>query len=176
MEEEGVWRDSETGEVLDISTMWTEGQPNGVRLQNCASIWEFDGGYDDGSCHGESQCSLCNFKFYPRTTLRGICQNQWTDVFYTVIFDEATNMPYFRGDTGTTIHYDEDDQEWVMKNNDPENDVNGTASASILPMGTGAQIWQINKDICNRHNLDPFNALMTVCKVIKKIDIVVSDI
>ena len=87
-------------------------------------------------------------------------------MFYTVIFDVATNMPYFRGDTGTTIHYDEDDQEWVMMNNDPENGVNGTASASILPMGTGAQMWQINKDICNRNTLDPFNALMTVWKLV----------
>ena len=169
MEEEGVWRDSETGEVLDISPMWTEGQPNGVRLQNCASIWEFDGGYDDGSCLGESQCSLCNFKFYPRTTLRGICQNQWTDVFYTVIVDDVTNMPYFRGNTGTIIQYDEDNQEWVMKIKDSENGVNGTAAASILPMGTGAQMWQINKDICNRNNLDPFNALMTVCTVFENI-------
>ena len=40
-EEEGVWRDSETLEILDMSPLWTPGQPNGARLQNCASIWEF---------------------------------------------------------------------------------------------------------------------------------------
>ena len=40
-EEEGEWRDSETGEIIDINSLWTPGQPNGLRLQNCASIWEF---------------------------------------------------------------------------------------------------------------------------------------
>ena len=40
-EQEGEWRDSETGEIIDIASLWTPGQPNGVRVQNCASIWEF---------------------------------------------------------------------------------------------------------------------------------------
>ena len=40
LEEEGVWRDSETNEVLDIGSFWGPGQPNGVRVQNCAGIWE----------------------------------------------------------------------------------------------------------------------------------------
>ena len=40
IEEEGVWRDSETNEILDLSEYWSPGQPNGVRIQNCAGIWE----------------------------------------------------------------------------------------------------------------------------------------
>ena len=40
VKEEGVWRDSETDEVIDISQFWVDGQPNGVRVQNCAGIWE----------------------------------------------------------------------------------------------------------------------------------------
>ena len=40
VEEEGVWRDSETGDKLDIEEFWGPGQPNGVRVQNCAGIWE----------------------------------------------------------------------------------------------------------------------------------------
>ena len=39
-QEEGVWRDSETDEILDISSFWVPGQPNGVMVQNCAGIWE----------------------------------------------------------------------------------------------------------------------------------------
>lgn len=69
-----------------------------------------DGGYDDGGCETELQCSLCNFQQYPRATLRGICKNDWTDIFYTIVFDEVTNMPYFKGFSGTTIKYDEDNQ------------------------------------------------------------------
>ena len=38
VEEEGVWRDSETRDILDIREFWGPGQPNGVRVQNCAGI------------------------------------------------------------------------------------------------------------------------------------------
>ena len=49
--------------------------------------------------------------------------------------------------------------------NHPDNDVTGTAQVPILPMGTGSMLWHMNKDICNRKTLHPFDALMTVCKV-----------
>ena len=32
-----------------------------------------DGGYDDGSCDTEQQCSLCRFGLHPRAALRGVC-------------------------------------------------------------------------------------------------------
>ena len=38
-EEEDVWRDSETNEVLDLSPFWVRGQPNGARIENCAGIF-----------------------------------------------------------------------------------------------------------------------------------------
>ena len=38
VEEEGIWKDSETNEVLDISRFWGPAQPNGLRVQNCAGI------------------------------------------------------------------------------------------------------------------------------------------
>ena len=40
VEEEGIWKDSETNEVLDISKFWAPAQPNGLRVQNCAGIWK----------------------------------------------------------------------------------------------------------------------------------------
>ena len=85
-----MWRHAETGAVLDLAELWTPGQPNGAKVQNCASVWEFvsvgtiqlisvrtippqDGGYDDGSCDTEQQCSLCRFGLHPRAALRGVC-------------------------------------------------------------------------------------------------------
>lgn len=53
-------------------------------------------------------------------------------------------------------------QQWLMSHS---SGVNGIAVASIQPMGTGALMWTINKDICNRNTLQPFDALMTVCTV-----------
>ena len=36
-----MWRHAETGAVLDLAELWTPGQPNGAKVQNCASVWEF---------------------------------------------------------------------------------------------------------------------------------------
>ena len=41
LSQEGVWRDAETGAMLDLAELWTPGQPNGAKVQNCASVWEF---------------------------------------------------------------------------------------------------------------------------------------
>ena len=38
VKEEGVWRDAETNEILDISAFWHVGQPNGVRLYKINNI------------------------------------------------------------------------------------------------------------------------------------------
>ena len=35
---------------------------------------------------------------------------EWVDVFYTLVYSEATLLPTYLGHTGTTIHYDEDTQ------------------------------------------------------------------
>ena len=104
---------------------------------------------------------MCSFKFYPRATLRGICKNEWTDVFYSLVWDERVSMPYYRGDTGTMIRYEEDRGVWRME----AGNVTGSAVTSLLPMGTGAVQWTIDRDICNRNSLEPFSALMTVCSV-----------
>ena len=165
--EEGSWRDSESGEVLDISRFWGPGQPNGVRIQNCAGIWELDGAgitrYDDGGCEKERQCSMCNFHLPPRATLRGLCKNKLVDVFYTVRWDAATNLPYYHGFLQSIIKYNEDTETWQLSSMDSS--VNGSSVAAITNVGTGAQTWQFDKDICLTNSLDPFSALMTVCSL-----------
>ena len=117
--EEGTWRDSESGEVLDIARYWGPGQPNGVRIQNCAGIWELDGAginrYDDGGCEKERQCSMCNFPLPPRATLRGLCKNKLVDVFYTVRWDSVTNLPFYQGFFFSIIKYNEDSRIWGLE-------------------------------------------------------------
>ena len=53
-------------------------------------------GYDDGGCSTESQCFMCSFKKYPKATFRGMCKNDMADWYYTLIFDEESNLPYFK--------------------------------------------------------------------------------
>ena len=165
--EEGTWRDSVSGEVVDIDRFWSPGQPNGVRVQNCAGIVrDTDSGiksYDDGGCDKERQCSMCNFPLPPRATLRGLCKNNLVDVFYTVRWDEVTNLPYYHGFLHSMIKYNEEKETWVLSSVD--NSVNGSSVAAVTNVGTGAQTWQFDKDICLTNSLDPFRALMTVCSL-----------
>ena len=39
---------------------------------------------------------MCNFKQYPKAILRGLCDNMIMDVFYNILWDEDTNLPYYR--------------------------------------------------------------------------------
>lgn len=128
---QGVWRDSETNEVLDISALWGPGQPNGVRIQNCAGIWEtvrVEGlaslartgrgrsgwmmapvtrkGSAGTIFHGTyTLFSLCTFPLPPRTTLRGLCPTALVDTSYTLRWDAQDNLPYFRGFLSTVIRF-----------------------------------------------------------------------
>ena len=80
-------------------------------------------------------------------------------------FDDDTNMPYFKGESGTYVTFDEENMRWLLKN-DPDTGIIGTAPAKLDSLGTGANLWRFNKDICYRNSLEPFNAILTTCKVV----------
>lgn len=111
---------------------------------------------------------MCNFKQLPKARLRGICENKWMDIFYNIDYDESTSIPYFNGETGSKIQYDETNLMWLLTN-EPDNGVVGNASSSLNSLGTGNLTWQFNKDICDSDSLKPFKALMSVCSVCCKI-------
>merc|ERR1719402_27016 len=172
--EEGIWLDSFTGEVVsDLpgwAKFWAPGQPNGIRIQNCAGIWEVDGEapnswYDDGGCEKERQCSMCNFPAPPRAKLRGMCENLVMDKYYSVLWDAVNNLPYYQGFRNSRIDYNEDEGAWKLyaRNKWTDEDVNGTAIASIESMGTGSAIWNFNRDLCNLNTNPPHTLKLTVC-------------
>ena len=53
---------------------------------------------------------------------------------------------------------------------DPDNGLMGTGQALLDNMGTGVQMWKINKDICGDGNMGPVLGLLTVCKVRRKFE------
>ena len=83
-------------------------------------------------------------------------------------------MPYYKGDTGTVILYDEGNSRWRMIH-DPDNGLEGLGSSSLVNMGTGVQTWSINQDICGDGVMGPVFGLLTVCKVKIIIEILVID-
>ena len=77
------------------------------------------------------------------------------------MWDMENSLPFYKGFTSSSINYDEDSESWLLTTIDSS--VNGTSAAPIKAMGTGAQIWQFSRDICNTNSFDPFDAVLTVC-------------
>ena len=94
--------------------------------------------------------------------LRGICKNYYVDVFYTLMWDEGSSLPFFKGFKGSNIKYDEDKKSWLLTTED--NLMIGSSVAPIKQMGLGAQKWNFTIDICHSNSLKTFDAVMTVCK------------
>ena len=190
-----MWRHAETGAVVDLASFWVAGQPNGVRVQNCAGIWELvssaasqgrsssytarcgqDGAgstrYDDGGCDTEAQCSLCSFSARPSATLRGLCgDTEAADVFYTLMRDEDTGLPYYQGDTGTSLRYSEAAGEWEMARGGA---VVARAAASLQALGTGALSWSLDTALCGAEAGASFSTIMTVCTVRGQLSVITS--
>ena len=59
--------------------------------------------------------------------------------------------------------YSEDSETWLLTSVDSS--VSGSSVSSISSMGTGAQTWQFDRDICATNSLAPVAALMTVCSL-----------
>ena len=168
-ETEKIWKDSETGEVVDIDRLWAPGQPNGERIQNCAGIWELAGMgsqlYDDGGCEGEKQCTMCKFKLAPRAKLRGLCRNKLVDTYYSLMWDDVEKMPYYQGFRTTKMTYDESEGAWSFLAFDKwlNTSVTGKAVIALDAMGTGSAEWNFSEDVCGDNN-SPRTLKMTVCK------------
>ena len=97
----------------------------------------------------------------PRATLRGLCPNSQVDVFYTLMWDDSMNLPFYKGFINSNIKYNESLESWVLNSEDGL--VTGVAVSSMSSMGTGGQTWRFDQDICSTNSLEPMMAVMTVC-------------
>ena len=109
--EEGFWVLKETQEiVVNYEQYFQPGQPNGARKQNVAGFHFGTSGkpgqgvaqFDDGAAT-ENQCFMCKFDAPPRLKIRGLCKKVKMDIFYSLLYDTADNLPYFKGYDTTVI-------------------------------------------------------------------------
>lgn len=69
---EGVFADVNTGQSMSKSLLlWSPGEPNGERLENCATLWvQRNGQWNDAPCDYKYFGS-CFIEARPRMNLRG---------------------------------------------------------------------------------------------------------
>ena len=159
VEEEGVWRDAYTQEVLgDYTKPWApghdhrftrEGQPDA----NCM-LWYT--GYPDETAMEEWFCLSydmtcpCQYKNEPVLALRGICPGSamlHQDAYEYTPWQlaSAPSDMFFVGKTATEIHYNKSTEVWLMTS--AVNDVTAECRAPLISYILGKHAWTVSNDV-----------------------------
>ena len=112
---EGQWVDFYTSDPVDISGV-AAGEPDGGRLQNCAILVPYWGGWQDWECEGVNaplQCP-CESKNQMILTLRGLCPKTNIDKHFVPQNKEDDGQTLFRGLNKTIIQYQQSDHLWHL--------------------------------------------------------------
>ena len=93
--------------------LFAEGQPNGNRVQNCASLWFDPEGFFDYQCDNDyhRHCA-CSFTEKPTLNLKGLSSKSNFDVFYTLF--QGMKLSFY-GLQQTKIDYDPTLGNWQVK-------------------------------------------------------------
>ena len=163
---EGSWVVKETQEpVVNYEQYFQPGQPNGARKQNVAGFHFGTSGkpgqgiaqFDDGAAT-ENQCFMCKFVAPPRLKIRGLCKKVKMDIFYSLLYDTADNLPYFKGYDTTVIRLEENldvkggKKFWkILEEKGNKTSVLGQAEMipTLSSLASGLKTWNFEQPICS---------------------------
>ena len=148
IEEEGVWRDSFTGQPLNYTPPWVGTEPNGRTSENCAALYPCK--WFDVSCTRTYYC-LCESHPRPKLKLLGLCKESLIDHVYQPQNDVKDIGALTMVGHSTSIRYNQNRMLWVM--NVVHYNVTGTSGASAKSFTLGKSPWIIDGDKgCNKEN------------------------
>ena len=159
--EEGTWRDSLTGQPLNYTPPWADGQPNGGTRQNC--VYLNDLGWFDDQCANQLYC-LCENQPRPNLKLLGLCNDTLIDREYQPQNDVKDIETLTIVGQSTSIKYDQNRVLWQMSV--VSSNASGKSIASHKSFTLGRNTWTIFEDIgCNKKNNSyEIDLKMTACK------------
>ena len=166
LEVEGVYKDFYTSERISFDIFYP-GQPNGKRVENCASVYISKNGLFDNVCDSMltfARHCVCRSKSVPLLKLRGLCPNSDIDTLFTVINDEENGQLNFLGVTSTRITYDE--KKFAWKSSATDVTVTAFSEAPKKSFLLGKNTWTIFNDSikCNKGLPVTLELKMTGCK------------
>ena len=148
-EEEGVWKDYYTEEVLQYDGPFIGGHPNGGVRENCAiqvssTLWI------DWTCEtrDEDFFCVCGNKEKHFLKLRGLCQYSRIDSLFMPrnTRQDIRQLEYI-GQSGTIIHFKQNQKEWVLQVLDNfEVKTQGTSASPLVSFALGKHQWEIEND------------------------------
>ena len=146
IDEEGVWKDSFTGQPLNYTPPWMDGQPNGGRGENCAILSGCS--WFDSPCNNDLYC-LCENTPRPILKLLGLCKDTLIDRVYQTQNDVKDIERLTIVGQSTKIEYDQNRMLWLMSV--VHLNVTGTSVATHTSFTLGKNEWTIVGDTgCNK--------------------------
>ena len=137
-DEEGVWRDSLTGQPLKYTPPWEGTEPNGGTAQNCAA---FQGcGWVDIPCDRRYYCP-CHSQPRPSLKFLGLCKETFIDRDYQPQNDVKDIETLTIVGHSTSIKYDQNQMLWLM--NVVNSNVTGTSIAPYESFILGKKTYSL---------------------------------
>ena len=150
-QEEGIWRDFDSNEVVAYESPFAVGEPNGGRDENCA-MQTSQGQWVDNMCHYDKlgfPC-VCSHEERPYMRLRGLCPQSRIGSLYVprntkediMKFEYVSSMGM-----GTTIRYNRAQKKWQISiYDDTVLWTNGSSGAPLSSFAIGKHSWRIDHD------------------------------
>ena len=148
-EEEGVWRDNYTKEVLQYEGPFVGGRPNGGTRENCATQISSTT-WIDWLCEERFDKVFCVCSNYERhiLKLRGLCQYSNIDSLYLPwnTRKDVRKLEYI-GSSGTIIFFRENQRKWALEvPGSFDEKTQGTSTSPFVSFALGKHQWKIKND------------------------------
>merc|ERR1712141_588686 len=146
-EEEDIWKDHYTQEVVQYNGPFIGGRPNGGKRENCA-VQTISRTWIDWFCEDkEHQIScVCNNKEKHHLKLRGLCQYSVIDSLFMPwnARQDIRNLEFISA-FGTTIPFNENQKSWILQTKS-EQDTRGRSASPLVSFALGKHQWVIEND------------------------------
>ena len=142
-EEEGLWKESLTGQPLNYTPPWAPNEPNGGTKENCAGFEGFCQ-WLDLPCNDWTYFCLCENKPRPILKLLGLCKESLIDRGYQPRNDVKDIETLNIVGHSTSIRYDPIQMLWMLSV--VHHNVTGTSLATHKSFTLGKNTWTIIGD------------------------------
>ena len=159
-DEEGVYQDVNTGEILTNRHFktWMVGKPNGDKAENCAAVQVARDLWNDAVCTRQ-YCSFCELERAPDVQIRGLCDGSNFDRRYSWVQPTGDQRHSFRGYLHTLLQWNSSLSKWTLTSyrNDK---VEGQLDMFEYPFGTHE--WTIYNEDCYGDNQNETKVILNI--------------
>ena len=150
MEEEGVWKDFYTGDLIEDTSKTLFGELNGGDKENCGFMIPTWNGWSDWLCELQPNAPvhcLCEHNHQMYLQLRGLCIVSFLDKYFVPSNKPGHGSTIFNGLRSTVIEYSEEDSVWTMTfHGKAIANTTAITDASRKSFLLGSHMWTITKD------------------------------